>query len=131
MINITLYDELYSDIKSSLEQSPLGVKVYKKPIGTSFPLVVIQEIDNSETTRQTTSLSIEVNIYTKDKPINGVMFDDITIARNINETISNYMNKRGFKRIYSRPTPNIDSNVYRLASVYRVSLLNEKNLINR
>lgn len=138
-ISIDVYDSVFKELKDNIKNS-FDYKVYttKMPIQASdkFPQVVLTEEDNAlslGTTRleETMSrLSYEINIYTQDKNINGKMISRVEIARNLMKIVDITMaNSFKMRRIFCRPTPNIDVNIYRITMRYQVNFFDNKKRI--
>ena len=132
-MNIDVYTYLYDKLKESLKRNleGYGVEITKisKKQSDRFPLVVFTEEDNileSSTLRReetTSKLYYEVNIYARDKVINGEKCYDIDIARQISMEVDKVLNKKyHMDRLFCRPTPNLDNSIYRITMRYSVGL---------
>ena len=132
VMNIDVYDKVYKVLKKFIEENTeYNVYVTKLPIENSnkFPQVVLTEENNSLNTATTryeetkSLLSYEVNIYAQDKAIGGKKISRIKIARELQQLVDNVLgyNYR-MNRILCSPTPNIDTNIYRITMRYTVTL---------
>ena len=130
-MNIETYDFVYDVIKLQLDTilKDYGVIVLKKSKQEEdrFPLVVVTEEDNviqfSTLNKEETAskLYYEINIYTRDKLVNGDMKYDMEIARIIAKEIDAVLNmKYKFDRILCEPTPNLDDSIYRITMRYSI-----------
>lgn len=131
-MNIDVYDKLYQSLKQHLQEN-LGydfeiTKLSKKQTDR-FPLVVFTEEDNvlsfstlrGEETQST--LYYEINIFTRDKTINGKKCYAVEIARDISGHIDEVLNaKYHMNRLFCRPTPNLDDSIYRITMRYSARL---------
>ena len=126
MINRTMYECVYNKIKAFLsahnEFSPV---VLKQPKGDKFPRVVVEMISNDVLSRDIgmhnvfSSVGIEINIYAKNMTSGKVKYADMQVAEKIADDIS-FVCEDLFemKRTLYSPTPNIDTDVYRLTLRY-------------
>ena len=130
-LNIETYDFVYNVIKMHLETvlKDYEIIVLKKSKQEEdrFPLVVVTEEDNvlhaSTLNKEETvsKLYYEINIYTRDKMVNGNMKYDMEIARLIASEIDSVLNmKYKFDRILCEPTPNLDDSIYRITMRYSI-----------
>ena len=131
-MNIDVYDILYQNLKKHLKEN-LGydfeiTKLSKKQ-ADRFPLIVFTEEDNalsSSTLRKEetqSNLYYEINIFTRDKTINGKKYYAIEIARDISSHIDMVLGKKyRMNRLFCRPTPNLDDSIYRITMRYSVRL---------
>lgn len=130
-MNIETYNFVYDVIKLQLEEvlKDYEIIVLKKSKQEEdrFPLVVVTEEDNfiSSSTlnnEETNSkLYYEINIYARDKIVNGDLMYDMEIARKIASEIDAVLNlKYKFNRISCRPTPNLDDSIYRITMRYSI-----------
>lgn len=127
---MTIYDEVRNGLKQYLSQnSEYAPLVKTKASGDTFPYVVFEkssDIEHASDNQRNTvisSLEFEINIYAKEKTIKNKKVSDRTIAVEIEECIKSYMGGvLGYKRTYDKPTPNIDTTVYRITMRYQVKL---------
>lgn len=121
-INEELYQFIKNQIKTQLSKKlTYDVKVKDTPSGTDFPLVIIQRI--LSTPPQTdydhidsfSKPTYEFDIYAKSKTIGTKTFSARTIAVEIEDVIYEYMSvELGATCTYTGPTPNVDTDVYRI-----------------
>lgn len=132
-MNIDVYTYIYTKLKEHLQGSldKYGIEITKmsKQEADRFPLVVFTETDNvlefSTLNREEThsKLYYEINIYTRDKVINGEKCYAMEIAREISMEVDNLLNRKyHMERISCSPTPNLDNSIYRITMRYSVGL---------
>lgn len=125
-MNQNLFNSVYKELKNHLEKnSNYNPTVKTIPTGETYPLVVVEEVENSISSRtscgiQTTSLiGIEINIYTKAKPIGTIKYANRTIAIELSNLVDEVLDKMyGMRRVTSKPTPNVDTTIYRKTMIY-------------
>lgn len=100
-------------------------------INKVFPLVTVEEIDNSSYERTQDSASgenhvrllYEINVYSNS--VNGKKEQ----AKQLIEKADTVMAKLGFYRTYCSPTPNLaDLNIYRITARYRAVVDKDQNI---
>lgn len=127
---MTIYDEVRNGLKEYLSihsaYTPL-VKTFAS--GDTFPYVVFEksnDIEYASDKQKNTVISTveyEINIYAKEQTLQNKRVAGRSIAAEIEEHIKSYMGGiLGYKRTYDKPTPNIDSTVYRITMRYLVNL---------
>ncbi|MFR7590216.1 MAG: hypothetical protein ACLUVC_02135 [Longibaculum sp.] len=132
---MTIYDDVRNGLKEYLSiHSAYAPLVKTIASGDTFPYVVFEKSNDiehaSDKQRNTviSTLEFEINIFAKEKTLNNKKLAGRTIACEIEEHIKKYMGgKLGYKRTYDKPTPNIDSTVYRITLRYQVNLNESKN----
>lgn len=121
------YHEVIQEYKQYLEtKSKYKPKVMSMPKGNYFPKVVITKIDDRETGKSTygldrkSNITLEIDIYAKEQGVS-----EVTIANELEEITKEYMGLHlGMKRTLDKPTPNIDTSVYRITMRYE-AVMNE------
>lgn len=128
-------NNLNSYLQENSKYSPLVLrKVIRQ--ADKFPLVTIIEEENSfssATTRNkvqevVSNLYYEINIYatdikTKDKTISNVVITD-ELKKLVDDVMSVHY---GLRRTSCRPTPNLDSTIYRITMRYEGRIFENKN----
>lgn len=121
-MNIGLYDAVYGRFETFLkEHCTFDIMLLNQPAGEIFPNVVFEEINNTSISISDphSLISYEINIYAKDKVIDGELVSSMDVARIISRYSAMFMEQIcGFRRIANKPTPNIDSNIYRITMQY-------------
>ena len=123
MDTLDMKNDLIIDFKDYIESnSKYSPLVSVNPSGNFFPKVIIQFTDDIETYRSIMSMDIHsqwtitIDIYTEQQG----QTSNYTIARELEYLVREYMgNIRGFHRITDTPTPNYDTNVYRITLEYQ------------
>lgn len=127
MINEYAFDVVYGTLKEYLKNYSVYDPVVKTtPSGDKYPLVVVEEVDNFIKERtaygneSASMMSIEVNIYADKKAVsNSKTVAGRTIAREIRNHVEAVLGDfYGMSRVSSRPTPNIDTTLYRYTMRY-------------
>lgn len=102
-----------------------GCKVFNKPMGEEYPLVVVEQVEDSDMglvdpTERISYVAFEINIYTQPKIIDGNVLNEIEVSEYIQDIIATKLGNLGMKRLSCRPTPNIDTTLYRVTMRYIV-----------
>lgn len=117
---VQVSNQIFNDLKAEVEKFYPTAKVQKdyQGVSASFPTVTFYEIDNIEFshtldyTERKSSITFQIDIY-----MTGGARE--TVSRQIADRVSKVMEgKWHMKREYSRPTVNIDTNVYRYTMRY-------------
>lgn len=105
---LDIYDILFEHYYNYIKKlSPVTVKVAKKspPTITSFPTIILKEVQNTNTNnislnRQefVDTLSYQVDIYTKDIVENGTEFASLQIQKELKNLTFDFFMNNGFKR---------------------------------
>lgn len=135
-MNRIVFNRIFETLKTHIENSSLNAKVYSKPSGDTYPMIVITPIENSSLDRsknfeeRKSLIGIEINIYTTPKVINEEYLDEIQISEYIQDEISNIMeNHFSALRVTCQPTPNIDESLYRILMRYNLTISDFRNRI--
>lgn len=128
---MSVYDEVRIGLKDFLlENSKYNPKVMSSPKGSVFPKVVFIKVDDRTVGRTTflldsiSNVAFEVDIYAKENVVS-----EVTIANELESLIKEYMgNICGFKRTLDKPTPNIDTSVYRITMRYEANVNETRNV---
>lgn len=141
-MNTNLYDKIYDTLKVYLQAkssySPRVLKLAKQE-EDKFPLVTITEANNlpnwqtTKTKKRETIANIyyEINIYAVDKISPTATISKAQIAEELkfltDKVMSNYFQ---LERTLCEPTPNVDTNIYRITMRYTARLFeNRERLI--
>lgn len=125
-MNLMLYEMVYCSLKDYIKtNSKIGVKVLKRPNGTNYPMVTIQEISNisiSNVNRMESysNVSFEINIFANSMEVDSKLIDSMEVARYLQSIVSDYMDYEvRFKRIMAEPTPIVNNDkLYRITMRY-------------
>jgi len=138
-MNVTLTNKIYDTLKLYLQArssySPRVVKLAKQQ-ENKFPLVVITESNNIPTEQTlkaqkrdiTSNIYYEVNIYAEDKAVGNKTISKAQICEELkaltDKVMSNYFQ---LDRTLCEPTPNLDTNVYRITMRYTAKIFENRN----
>lgn len=123
---MNINEELYQFIKKQVKDQLINklsydVKVKDTPSGTDFPLVIIQRLLVTKPKKDFANINsfsqqtYEIDIYAKSKTIGTKTYSARTIAVEIENVIYEYMScELGATCTYDDPTPNVDTDVYRI-----------------
>lgn len=119
-------------LKENSEYNPLVTTIVSTD---KYPKVVITKADDRELKSDSfrrnviSSLVFEINIYAKDKVVGNKTISSRIIATELEDLIKKYMGDMcGFKRTLDKPTPNIDTTIYRVTMRYNVSYNDKMNV---
>lgn len=137
MINRSMFEKIYQTAKKYLEQnSVFSPKVLNVPKGESFPRVVIQMISNANESRDSygfishSMIGIEVDIYALEKTYGDTKYSAKQIAEGISDDCSIVFEEiYGMKRNLCQPTPNADTDVYRITMRYAALQDDKRNVL--
>lgn len=133
-MNISFYDSVYQATKAYLNENCIYNPncLRAMPGNPQTPLVIVQEVGNSHayaSTRfeeTTSTLQFEFDIYAKTLTINKKRHESIDVAREIARQIDCVMAGFRCRRIYSRPTPNVDREIYRIVARYQGQVIDNR-----
>ena len=121
-MNSFCYDKVFKTLKEYVPQnSEYSPDVNKTNEGDIFPKVVVEENDNrllSRDNMRVTSISsvdIVIDIYARSKTVGTTTYSRRAIAieiRNLCDEVCSDI--YGMKRTLCKPTPNVDSDIYRI-----------------
>lgn len=124
-MNLNLYDAVYNGLKEKLDNSTYKPFLLLKPNQTDFPQVILEEIDNIpiDKINECSIITFEADIYAKD--IGAI--DNMEIAREIQKSVDDYLGiELRMNRTLCSPTPNADTNLYRITMRYNAYVYNKK-----
>lgn len=137
------YEEIFSEYKKFIEEnSQYSARVVKYNTNTSsyFPIITCVLSDNKDTDDCTIdyieryeSYYFTIDIYTKDKNINGSKVASQVISNELSDlTIKFFGDKLRMKKTLNRPTPNLDTEILRKTIQYQCLIGNVRgNIIRR
>ena len=125
-MNQNVFNASYVELKKRLEEIKEYNPIVKTtPSGTLYPMVVVENVENSilsqsTCNRESTSLiGIEINIYAKSMSIGTTQLSNRTIAIELSNIVDNVLVKEfSMKRVTCKPTPNVDTTIYRITMIY-------------
>lgn len=125
-MNLMLYEMVYASLKEYIKtHSKIAVTVLKRPNGTNYPMVTIQEISNTTLSNagrieSYATIGFEINIFANSLEIDGNYHDSMDVARYLQSVVSDYMDYEvKFKRIMCEPTPIVNNDkLYRITMRY-------------
>lgn len=132
----SMYDKIYKGLKQYVgENSIYSPHVLKKPKETIFPLVVFSITNDVNTLNQgyfdqisTVSFAVEISTINLEK--DGEEIDSMQVAHEIHKHIEIYLGCIcRYTKVLDNPTPNIDTNVYRIVMRYTVKINTRRNII--
>lgn len=119
-------------LKENSDYKPLTTTIVSTD---KYPKVVISKADDRESKSDTfrrnviSDLVFEIDIYAKDKVIGNKTISSRIIATELENLIKRYMGDMcGFKRTLDKPTPNIDTTIYRVTMRYSASYNDKRNV---
>lgn len=126
MLNSGGFEAVYHDLKEHLENnSEYCPDVNTTLDGDIFPKVVIDEADNSLINKDRMNvdsvslLSLKIDIYAKSKTVKTKKMAGRSIARELRNLCSEICeDKYHMRRMLCKPTPNVDTNIYRITMMY-------------
>lgn len=127
---VDITNEVLSRLKTELSN---GTVLTSYPSTTpDFPCVIVEELNNNSydgskdsSGNHHSDISIEINIFTTGMKR---MTDAKTVRNSIDAILSD---EYGMKRDYSRPTPNMDTNIYRYVMRYSAIVDTNKTIYGR
>lgn len=131
-----LFEEVRKGLSTYLTEMSEYDPLITTIVGTDkYPKVVISKADDREIKNDTfrmtvvSSLVFEIDIYTKDKVIGNKTVSSRVIATELEDLIKRYMGDMcGFKRTLDKPTPNIDTSIYRITMRYSGTYNDKRNV---
>lgn len=131
------FDEIKKALKEYLDKNSIYAPfVTTVATNQKYPKVVIEKVDDRELESDIQRLNIfsiiniELNIYAKDMTQGTKTLSGRTVATEIEENIKMFMgNICGFKRTLDKPTPNIDTSIYRITMRYQIKVSDTRKYI--
>lgn len=133
------YDLIFNAYKEYMEKnSQYGVRVvkYNNNTSTYFPIITLTQQDNRDYNQKTCKdidyfeeYYFTIDIYTKNKVVDGNTIAAQVIDKELETLTSKFfknLNKTG-----NRPTPNLDTSVFRRTMQYSCTMGNRGNIIRR
>lgn len=127
-----LFQGLKEYVKKRSVYSPIVSKKAKESV---FPLIVFSisnrvPVANLGFYEQIELLSFSVEISTIDKEVDGELIDSMIIANELRKLVNEYLGIMcRLKKTYDSPTPNVDTNVYRIVMRFTKNINTTKNII--
>lgn len=134
MLNFNGFERVYQTLVTELKKYDENIEVATTAEGTNLPLVVVEDIDYRSVNRtyggieSYSSLSVQVNIYARQKRIKNVTLSGRKIAHDIACEVDDILtNKLGMNRTSSRSLSTMDESIYRYVMIYEVLQNDSKN----
>lgn len=134
MLNFNGFERVYQTLVTELKKYDENIEVATTTEGTNLPLVVVEDIDYRSVNRtyggieSYSSLSIQVNIYARQKRIKNVTLSGRKIVHDIACEVDDILtNKLGMNRTSSRSLSTMDESIYRYVMIYEVLQNDSKN----
>lgn len=135
------YDEIFEVYKNFMEsKSQYGVRVVKYNTNTStyFPLITF-ELSNRVDTDIKTYKNIDnyekyyftINQYTKNKKKGAVMIASQEIDKELEELTLEFLHKFNLKITVNKPTPNLDTSIFKRTIQAQGEINSRYNIIRR
>lgn len=135
------YDEIFEVYKNFMEsKSQYGVRVVKYNTNTStyFPLITF-ELSNRVDTDNKTYKNIDnyekyyftINQYTKNKKKGAVMIASQEIDKELEELTLEFLHKFNLKITVNKPTPNLDTSIFKRTIQAQGEINSRYNIIRR
>lgn len=135
------YDEIFKAYKKFMEdKSQYGVRVVKYNTNTStyFPLISF-ELSNKVDADNTTSKRIDdyegfyftINQYTKNKGNGAKMIASQIIDNELERLTLEFLHKLNIKITMNKPTPNLDTSIFKRTIQGQCMINNRWNIIRR
>ena len=135
------YDEIFEVYKNFIEsKSQYGVRVVKYNTNTStyFPLITF-ELSNRVDTDIKTYKNIDnyekyyftINQYTKNKKKGAVMIASQEIDKELEELTLEFLHKFNLKITVNKPTPNLDTSIFKRTIQAQGEINSRYNIIRR
>lgn len=135
------YDEIFEVYKNFMEsKSQYGVRVVKYNTNTStyFPLITF-ELSNRVDTDNKTYKDIDnyekyyftINQYTKNKKKGAVMIASQEIDKELEELTLEFLHKFNLKITVNKPTPNLDTSIFKRTIQAQGEINSRYNIIRR
>lgn len=139
---IEKYDILFDEYKKFIEEkSQYNARVVKYNTNTSayFPLITFVLSNNADTDYSSIdkieyyeSFYFTIDIYTKDKNIKNQVIASQIINDELTKLTIQFFGEKNLKRTLTRPTPNLDTSIYRRTIQYQCLIGNVRgNIIRR
>ena len=131
-----LFEEVRKGLSTYLKENSDYEPLITTIVSTDkYPKVVISKADDRESKSDTfrrnviSDLVFEIDIYAKDKVVGNETISSRIIATELEDFTKRYMGDMcGFKRTLDKPTPNIDTTIYRITMRYSASYNDKRNV---
>ena len=135
------YDLIFDAYKKHIEDnSQYGARVVKYNTNTStyFPLVTFTlsnnvDLDNNslKNVDYFEKFYFTIDIYTKNKGSGEQLIASQVIDKEIELLTTSFFRQLGFKKTLNKPTPNLDTSIFRRTMQYQCEMGNRGNIIRR
>ena len=135
------YDLIFDAYKKYIENnSKYGARVVKYNTNTStyFPLITFIQSDNRDTDKNTNknidyfeSFYFTIDIFTKNQGSGAKLIASQIIDKELETLTIEFFKKLNMKKTLNKPTPNLDTAIFRRTIQYQCEMGNRGNIIRR
>lgn len=132
-----IFDAYKKYIESNSQYSARVVK-YNTNTSTYFPLITFVQSDNKDLDKNSTknidyfeSFYFTIDIYTKNQGSGAKLIASQVIDKELEVLTTEFFKKLNMKKTLNKPTPNIDSSIFRRTMQYQCEMGNRGNIIRR
>lgn len=135
------YDLIFDAYQEYIENnSKYGARVvkYNNNTSTYFPLITFIQSDNKDHSDKTLKnidyfedYYFTIDIYTKNKIIDGETIASQVINKELETLTANFFRSLNMYKTLNRPTPNLDTSIFRTTMQYQCVMGNRGNIIRR
>ena len=135
------YDLIFDAFKEYIEtNSKYGARVVKYNTNTStyFPLITFIQSDNRDTDKNTNknidyfeSFYFTIDIFTKNQGSGAKLIASQIIDKELETLTIEFFKKLNMKKTLNKPTPNLDTAIFRRTIQYQCEMGNRGNIIRR
>lgn len=135
------YDLIFDAYKKHIEDnSQYGARVVKYNTNTStyFPLITFTLSNNVDLDNNSLynvdyfeKFYFTIDIYTKNKGSGEELIASQVIDKELESLTSSFFRQLNFKKTLNKPTPNLDTNIFRRTMQYQCEIGNRGNIIRR
>lgn len=135
------YDLIFDAYKKYIEDnSQYGARVVKYNTNTStyFPLITFTLSNNVDLDNNSLynvdyfeKFYFTIDIYTKNKGSGEELIASQVIDKELELLTTDFFRKLGFNKTLNKPTPNLDTSIFRRTMQYQCELGNRGNIIRR
>lgn len=135
------YDLIFDAYKKHIEDnSQYGARVVKYNTNTStyFPLITFTLSNNVDLDNNSLynvdyfeKFYFTIDIYTKNKGSGEELIASQVIDKELELLTTDFFRKLGFNKTLNKPTPNLDTSIFRRTMQYQCEIGNRGNIIRR
>lgn len=135
------YDLIFDAYKKYInDNSQYGARVVKYNTNTStyFPLITFTLSNNVDLDDNSLynvdyfeKFYFTIDIYTKNKDSDGQIIASQVIDKELETLTADFFKQLNFKKTLNKPTPNLDTSIFRRTMQYQCEMGNRGNIIRR